>query len=110
MLYHAQSPDIPVALPSKRPVSERRSNDIFLSLSCLDSEGGLVTVRTCTALENISSTACDVRNNFEEMEEKFNLQFCGVCSDELCNASVTSEISSTLLVLLISFATLIRLH
>jgi hypothetical protein len=67
-------------------------------------------VRTCAALENNSRTPCDVRDDFHEMEEKFNLVFCGFCTDELCNSSVTSEISSTLLFMLIAFAVLVRPH
>jgi hypothetical protein len=67
-------------------------------------------VRTCAAFENDSSTACDVKDNFHEMEEKFTLKFCGVCEDELCNASVTCEISSALLFTLVALAALIRLH
>lgn len=67
-------------------------------------------MRTCAAFKNDSSTACDVKDNFPEMEEKFTLEFCGVCEDELCNASVTSEISLTLLFMLAALAALIRLR
>lgn len=79
-------------------------------LEVQDSKGGLITVRTCAAFENDSSTACDVKDNFHEMDEKFTLEFCGVCEDELCNASITSEIPSTLLFMSIAFAALIRLR
>jgi hypothetical protein len=44
------------------------------------------------------------------MEEKFTLEFCGVCEDELCNTSVRSEMSLSLIFLLTALVALITLR
>jgi hypothetical protein len=38
-----------------------------------------------------------MNSNVQEVKEKFTLEFCGACEDELCNASVQSEISKAVL-------------